>query len=426
MTESFLYYIWQHQMFADRLTTTDGQPVVCLRAGERNNDAGPDFIGARLRIGEVEWAGNVEIHVRTSDWRLHRHSQDPAYNNILLHVVYEHDCEIRMQNGRVPLTVELKPYLHPSIVENYDALMAPVPDMSVPCAKRLADVPQFVVSSMLERLVMERIEDKSDVARRLLDENHGGWEQTCYQLMAHYFGGKVNALPFELLAKVTDQRLIARWKDNPRRVEAILMGQAGLLEGYFEDEYPRLLQSDYDSLRRGAGIDHINVELWKFYRMRPSSFPTIRISQFARLVAGEPKLFTTLLDMSDVKEMERLFNQKADDYWTRHYQFDRVSQRPSVKRVGVSQARSLIINAWVPLLFLYGTLHGQQRYKDQAVKLLEGLPPEDNVIIRRWAEVGIHPSSAAESQALLQLYNNYCSVRRCLECRIGYTILKHS
>ena len=426
MTESFLYYLWQHQMFADGLTTTDGQPVVCLRAGERNNDAGPDFIGARLKIGDVEWAGNVEIHVHTSDWNAHRHSQDPAYNNILLHVVYEHDCEVRMQNGRVPLTVELKRFLHPSIVANYDALMAPAPGLPVPCAKQLLDVPPFIVNSMMERLVMERLESKSEFARRLLDENHGGWEQACYQLMAHYFGGKVNALPFELLAKATDQRLLARWKDNPTRVEAILMGQAGFLDGYFEDEYPRRLQSDYDSLRRGAEINPIDVSLWKFYRMRPSSFPTIRLSQFANLIAGTSNLFSALLDITDVKEMERLFNQLAADYWTNHYMFDRLSPKASAKRVGASQARSLIINAWVPLLFLYGQLHGQQEYKDRAVSLLEGLPAEDNVIIRRWVEVGIRPASAAESQALLQLYNNHCSMRRCLECRIGYSILKHT
>jgi hypothetical protein len=426
MTEAFLHYIWQHQMLADGLTTTDGQPVVCLRAGEKNSNAGPDFIGARIKIGDVEWAGDVEIHVRTSDWKAHRHSQDPAYNNILLHVVYDHDCEICMQNGKVPLTLELKPYLHPSIVANYDALMTPDVDSFVPCAKRLAAVAPYIVKSTLERLVMERLEAKSEMAHRMLDENRGGWEQACCQLLAHYYGGKVNALPFELLAKATDQRLLARWKDNSERVEAILMGQAGFLEGYFEDEYPRKLQSDYESIGCGAGMVPIDRSLWKFHRLRPSSFPTIRISQFARFLSENPCPFSSFLGIVDVSELESRLNQRASSYWDTHYRFDALSSRTSVKRVGMSQAQMLIVNAWVPMLFLYGCLCGQQKYKDQAVNLLEGLPPEDNVIIRRWRHVGIQPASAAESQALLQLYNNYCVNRQCLECRIGYSILKRS
>lgn len=426
MTEAFLHYIWQHQMLADGLTTTDGQPVVCLRAGEKNLNAGPDFVGARIRLGGMEWAGNVEIHVRTSDWKLHRHSQDPAYNNILLHVVYEHDCEVRMQNGKVPLTLELKPYLHPSIVANYDALMTPDDGSIVPCAKRLSEVKPFIVKSTLERLVMERLEAKSEMARRMLDENHGGWEQACYQLLAHYFGGKVNALPFELLAKATDQRLLARWKDNPQRVEAILMGQAGLLDGYFEDEYPRDLQIDYDSIGRAAGMVPIDRNLWKFHRLRPYSFPTIRISQFAHFISCNPSPFSSFLGIDDVSELECRLNQQASAYWNTHYRFDVMSSRTSVKRVGALQAQMLIVNAWIPMLFLYGHLHGQQQYKDKSVRLLEGLPPEDNAIIRRWRQVGIRPTSAAESQALLQLYNNYCIRRQCLECRIGYSILKRS
>ena len=425
MTEAFLHYIWQHQLLSDGLTTTDGQPVVCHRAGELNHDSGPDFIGAHLKIGDVEWVGNVEVHIHSSDWKAHRHSQDPAYNNLLLHVVYEHDCEVRQQNGKVPLTLELKPYLHPSLVANYDVLMAPDAGLGIPCAKQLPEVPQFVVSSSIERLVTERIETKSGTVRRLLEESRGDWEQTCYWLIARYFGGKVNALAFELLAKATDRRFLARWKDNPQRIEALLMGQAGLLEGFFEDDYPRRLQADYEAIRAGSQLQPIGGQLWKFYRMRPSSFPTIRISQFASLVSHSSNLFSTLLDTSDARQMEALFDQQASEYWNSHYQFDILSKTVRQKRVGRSQAQILIINAWVPLLFVYGSAHGQQHYKDQALNLLEQLPPEDNAIVRRWRQAGIEPQSAAASQALLQLENNYCQQRRCLECRIGYQILKH-
>ncbi|MBR4738598.1 MAG: DUF2851 family protein [Bacteroidales bacterium] len=425
MTESFLHYVWQHQMLDRGLTTTDGQPVVVLHAGEQNHDAGPDFFNARLRIGDMEWAGNVEIHIKTSDWNTHRHQHDAAYNNIVLHVVYEHDTEIRLQNGKVPPTLELKRWIHPSLMANYESLMAPVAANAIPCGDRVGEVPGFLLDSFLERLAVERIEAKSEVVRRLLAESHGGWEQTCYWLVARYFGGKVNALSFELLAKATDQRLLARWSDDRQRLEALLMGQAGLLEGYFEDSYPRALQADYEALRAGAGLTPMDDYLWKFYCLRPSSFPTIRISQLAGLLSQTKNLFATLLAMTDVKDLERFFRCQAASYWNTHYQFDQAVAKSSTKHIGRMQADTLIINAWVPLLFVYGVEHGQQRYKDQALELLSQLAAENNVVMRCWQMAGVTPANAAQSQALLQLTNNYCTHRRCLECRIGYQLLKH-
>ena len=425
MTEAFLQYVWQHQLLDAGLTTTDGQPVAVLRAGELNRDAGPDFFDARVRIGDVEWAGNVEIHIHSSDWNAHHHTSDAAYNNVILHVVYEHDCEVKLQDGRVPVTLEVGSYLHPSLIDSYDRLMSPKGDDGVPCCGEIDSVPPFMVKSFLDRLVVERIESKTETVRRLLEESRGGWEQTCYWLMARYFGGKVNALAFELLAKATDQRLLARWKDNPQRVEALLMGQAGLLEGYFEDDYPRMLQNDYEAIRAGASLSPVGGHLWRYYRLRPSSFPTIRISQFAQLVSESSNLFSTLLSMTDAQEMVKLFDQTASEYWSSHYKFDTVAARSSKKRVGKMLAQSLIINAWVPLLFLYGALHGKLEYKEQAVELLNQLPAEDNAVIRRWRSVGVEPDNAAESQALLQLDGGYCRGRRCLECSIGFQILKH-
>ncbi len=424
MTEAFLHYIWQHQMLGKGLTTTNGQPVVVHRPGELNLDAGPDFFNARISIGGVEWAGNIEIHLRSSDWKRHRHTSDKAYNSIILHVVYEHDSHIVTENGKEPATLELKSFVHPSLVANYDALMAPADPQAVPCGRRLPKVPPLVVHSSLDRLTVERIESKSEVVHRLLDESRGNWEQTCYWLMAHYFGGKVNALPFELVAKATDPRFLARWKDNPQRIEALLMGQAGFLEGYFEDEYPRLLQADYEALRTGASLSPIGNYLWRFFRIRPSAFPTIRLSQFANLLASTSNLFSTLLEITDVKTMESLFNCCAADYWDTHYQFDQPTTRKSTKRVGRMLTDSLIINAWIPLLFVYGEVCGQQPYKEQALNLLQQLPAEDNNIIRRFAPAGLVPENAAQSQALIQLYNNYCSCHRCLDCRIGHSIIR--
>lgn len=329
-----------------------------------------------------------------------------------------------MANGKIPPTLELKHYLHPSLVANYESLMAPTGQGMIPCGHRVGEVPQFLQSSFMERLAVERVEAKTEVVRRMLEESHGGWEQTCYWLVARYLGGRVNSLPFELLAKATDPRLLARWSDNRTRLEAIFMGQAGLLDGYFEDDYPRLLQADYEALRAGAGLTPIADYLWKFYCLRPSSFPTIRISQLADLMSQTKNLFSTLLEMTDVKDIEQFFSRSAAPYWDNHYQFDQAIAKSSVKHIGKMQADVLIINAWVPVLFLYGIEHGQQRYKDQALALLMQLPPENNAVVRRWQASGIHPVNAAESQALLQLSDKYCSNRRCLECRIGYQLLK--
>lgn len=425
MTEEFLQYVWQHQLFVAgrELTTTDGQPLTVHRAGELNRDAGPDFFNARITLDGVDWVGNIEVHIHTSDWKAHHHSQDKSYNNIVLHVVYEHDCRITLENGKEPPTLQLKDYIADGLESQCEHLLH-APE-AIPCTEQLSSLPSFLLNNYFDRLAVERIEAKADVVRRLLDESRGNWEQTCYWLMAHYFGGRVNALPFELLAKATDQRLLARWKDNPQRTEALLMGQAGLLEGYFEDDYPRQLQADFEAIRTGASLEPVGSYLWRFYRLRPSAFPTIRISQFAHLVSQSSNLFSTLLAMSDAKEIAALFNQQASAYWDDHYRFGLRSAKSSPKRVGKMQATLLVINAWVPLLFVYGAVHGQQEYKDRAVDLLTQLPAEDNRIIRQWAAAGIVPENAAQSQALLQLYNSYCHNRRCLSCRIGYHVLKN-
>ncbi len=426
MTEAFLHYLWQHQMLDKRLDTTDGQPVVVIRAGDLNRDAGPDFFNARISIGGVEWVGNVEVHLRSSDWNAHRHSADKVYNNVVLHVVYEHDAEVFMEDGKSPATLELRRFVHPAVAANYEMLMSPGIDDGIPCAKRLPSVPSLVLSSWLDRLVIERIESKLEVVHRLLDESRGGWEKTCYWLLARYFGGKVNALPFELLAKATDKGLLARWRDNPRRLEAILLGQAGLLDGSFLDDYPNELQADYEALRSGAALVPIDPSLWRLFRLRPSAFPAIRISQFAALVAAAPSLFSTLLTITDVRQIEHLFDCEAAPYWNNHYHLDKPSARSCVKRLGRQQADILIINAWVPLLFAYGMAIGQQFYKDQALSLLQQLDAEDNAVVRQWCAAGIKPDNAAQSQALLQLKNAYCSGRRCLDCRIGHNIIKQS
>lgn len=424
MTEVFLQYLWQHQLLEGALATTDGQTIVVERAGDLNRDAGPDFVNSRLVIGGVKWAGNVEVHVKASDWKLHGHTTDKAYGNVILHVVYEHDFDVVTENDSVLPTLELKPFVPEVFWRNYQALVSSANTNEIPCGGRLNGIPDFVFGAYLDRLVVERIERKTDTVRRLLSESNGNWEQCCYWMMAHYFGGKVNGFTFELLAKATDMRYLARWKDNPKRLEALLMGQAGLLDGLFNDDYPRELQADYEAIQKGTGLQPIAGYLWRSFRLRPSSFPAIRISQFARFVSQSSHIFATMQECKDVKQLEAMFDVEAADYWHDHYQFDQPS-KPSTRHLGRIQVGLIIINACIPLLFHYGVATGQQQYKDQALMLLAQLPPEDNRIIRTWAACGRHPLNALQSQAMLELSNEYCENRRCLACQIGYRLIKN-
>ena len=424
MTEAFLQYVWQHQLLEGELRTTDGLLLKVERPGVLNKDAGPDFFDARVRVGETLWVGNVEVHIKSSDWNAHKHSTNHAYDNVVLHVVYKNDTALTLQNCHDLPTLELCNNIPDLLWNNYEALVNPPAPTPIPCMEHLGEISPFYISSYLERLTLERLEQKCDTVRRLLEESHGNWEQCCYWMLAHYFGGKVNSFPFELLAKSTSQTLLARWRDNPTRTEALLMGQAGLLDGYFEDDYPRQLQADYEALRQGAGLTPIAGYLWKFFRMRPNGFPTIRISQFAQLICRSRNLFNRLLETTDVAELQKIFSVQASDYWNTHYQFD-IPSKPSPKTVGSLFVDLLIINAWVPLLFEYGNQHGSQQYKDQAVNLLQQLRPEANATIRLWASAGIKADNAARSQAPLQLYNEHCSNHDCLHCQIGYKIITH-
>jgi hypothetical protein len=424
MTENLLQYIWQHQLLEGSLHTADGQEVLVERPGLLNTDAGPDFFDARVRIGETLWVGNIEVHVLASDWNRHHHSNNRAYDNVVLHVVYDNDTPVTLQNCHTLPTIELKKYIPDLVLNNYEALVSPPTTVAIPCADRLAAVPKLYLDSTLDRLLLERLERKCDTVQRLLDESHGNWEQCCYWLLAHYFGGKTNSFPFELLAKSTDMNLLARWRDRPQRLEALLMGQAGLLQGYFADEYPRQLQADYEALRQGAGLTPVSAHLWKFFRLRPYAFPTIRISQFSQLVCRSASLFSRLLETTSADSLRQLFTLTASPYWDNHYRFDSPSPGKP-KRTGAQFTQSLIINAWVPLLFLYGSQHAQQSLKDRAVDLLQQLPPEDNRIVRLYRSAGIEPSHAAHTQALLQLHHGYCSPRNCLNCHIGYKIIQH-
>ena len=253
MTEAFLQYVWQHKLLEGQLVTTDGHPVVVERAGELNRDAGPDFFDARLVVNGLRWAGNVEVHIKSSDWNAHGHSRDKAYNNVVLHVVYIHDADIILESGKKVPTVAIADAIPEYVWDNYDSLMNPADNQAIPCASRLPEIPDFLFQLSQDRLMVERIERKSGDVQRILEESKGSWEQACYWLTAHYFGAKTNAFPFELLAKTTPMGVVAKIKDKPSRIEALYFGQAGLLETDFTDDYPKAMQQEYKYLCAAYG-----------------------------------------------------------------------------------------------------------------------------------------------------------------------------
>lgn len=423
MKEEFLHYLWRLRRFdLSHLQTTEGDIVEIHQVGVHNTHAGPDFTNARVRIGDTLWAGNVEMHLQASEWVKHQHQEDKAYDNVILHVVMEEDEIICRNNGeRIPC-LELKKHIAPKIETIYEKLV--FNEHWIPCQHHFTSVSEFTRNLWLDRLLVERLEQKTKAIEQRLEQSKNDWEQTFYEFLARNFGVKVNAIPFELVAKSTPVRtVIGKHKNNLPQIEALLFGQAGLLAAEFEDSYPLALQKEYRFLQKKYQLQAIRPELWKFMRMRPANFPTIRIAQFATLIYQSSAMFSKLLEVENIGQIEALFQVKLSDYWLTHYVFDKESKQRN-KTLGKSTIHLFIINTIVPFLFLYGKRNAKTEMQDKALRLLEELSPEKNSIISQWKDLGVKPDSAYQTQALLQLKNEYCNKKRCLECSIGNAILK--
>lgn len=421
MTEEFLHYIWKYRLMDHNLVSTSGDHLVVIQPGSQNADAGPDFFNARIRINNTVWAGNVEIHVCSSDWYKHNHQNDPAYDNIVLHVIYMDDKPIVRKNGeRIP-TLELKGHFKQSLYERYSYFMTN--RNWIPCEKLIQGVDRFVLNNWIDRLMIEKLENKAAEITSHFFNNKSDWEQTFYEFLARNFGFKINASPFQLLAKSLPLKVLAKHKDNKFQIEALLFGQAGLLKSTYTDDYPEKLKKEFVFLKKKYNLIPIDSHLWKFLRLRPSNFPSIRISQFADLIYKSSHLFSAILEKRDIKELIELFDVSVSDYWNSHYVFDKVSGKRK-KIIGIKTIHLLIINTVIPFLFVYGRYRNDQSMIDRALKLLDQLPGEQNAIISKWEELGLSVRSAFYTQALILLKNSYCKNKRCLHCGIGNEILK--
>ncbi len=422
LKEDFLHHVWLFKQFKIRgLMTTEGRPLEIQASGFHNKDAGPDFTNAKVKIGNTVWFGNVEIHVRSSDWMRHQHQNNPAYNNVILHVVFDADVPIYRENGKAIPCLELRRLIPSYVLHQYNRLVST--SEKIPCQAQLEEVKEVVRKTWLERLLIERLENKMLRLERLFLQNNKDWEETFYQLLTRNFGMRVNAVPFELLAKSLPLKLLRKYRAQPFQLDALIFGQAGLLEGNFTDEYPQNLQAEYTFLATKYQLQALKGEIWKYSRLRPPNFPTIRLSQFSDLMGKSEHLFREIVECESLHQLKKILHAQASIYWQEHVAFDKPTKKgPSL--LGVSTKYSFIINAVIPLLFLYGLRKGNSIYQDRALKWLEEIPPEQNTIIRHWKGLGFEAKSAAQTQALLQLKNEYCDKKRCVHCAIGSSILR--
>ncbi len=424
MKEEFLHYLWKYSLYdKDKLVDTDGNEIIVLHQGEYNRDSGPDFFNSRIKIAGTEWAGNVEIHTKSSHFDLHGHQADPTFNNVILHVVAENDKKVFNSKGEELLTVKIA--FDPTLYEKYIFLINN--HYVIACQDDISKLDSIFVRHWLSSLVIERLQNKSEFILKILSETGNDWEETFYRLLARYFGFRVNSEPFEMLARALPFRIIRKHTDNRFQIEALLFGTAGMLhEGLFKealaDDYYRNLIKEYRVLSAKYSLQPIQGWLWKFSRLRPSNFPTIRISQLAALLSVSGGLFSRVLEATDINQLKELFEVSASEYWFKHFVFGKKSREIS-KNAGSQATDIFLINAVIPVIFVYGQTRDNQDICERALAYLEDVDTEENIIIEEWNKSGIKAESAFYSQALIQLRNEYCKKRKCLECRIGSKLI---
>ena len=421
MDEKFLQFVWKFGLYdSRRLRTVDGTPVKVLSPGQANTDAGPDFFNARIQVGSTVWAGNVEVHKCSSEWFVHKHDKDSAYNNVILHVVKEFDKPTVNEKGQnVPALVL---YYPEHIEANYDELMKA--EGWIVCQNQFHKVDMLSLQIWFHSIMIERLQQKTGVILDRLKENNMDWNETFYQFLGKNFGFKINAVPFEMLVRVLPLKIIGKHTDSLHQLEALFFGAAGLLnEELVGDDYFISLKSEFSFLYNKYQLQVVQAHLWKFMRLRPVNFPTIRIAQFASLLHNSSFLFSQLIEMPNPDSLKELFRVKASSYWDSHYRFNRSSHEDE-KCLGDSSFVNIVINTFVPFLFVYGEFNSKPELKDRALDFLEKMPPESNSIVDNWKTLKVPIRSSFDTQALLQLKNEYCNKRKCLNCPVGSKLVK--
>ncbi|MBP6231276.1 MAG: DUF2851 family protein [Paludibacteraceae bacterium] len=423
MKEEFLHHIWKHRLFTSHtIFDKEGKNIEIIDVGYHNHDAGPDFVNAKIKIGDTLWAGNVEIHIKSSDWNAHKHAENTAYNSVILHVVTENNADVFTSDGRKIPQIQL---LFPkSLSEQWEKLATSTNKVS--CSEQIHSVPNMLKISWLESLVIERLETKANRIEDLLEQNKNNWEETFYITLARSFGFGINNDPFEWLAKSLPLAYLGKHKDNILQIEALLLGQSGLLQlSDATDAYTVQLKKEYAFLQQKFSLTPIDGILFKMLRLRPANFPHIRLAQFAQLIHQSSKLFSHIVENPDYMTVKKLFSVSTSSYWETHYTFGESSAKRT-KKLGEKAIDIILINTVVPILFAYAKRKNLEDLQEKAVHLLESCAAENNSIVRNWQEMGFQSDSAYNTQALIQLQRNYCDVKKCLYCRFGHKLLQLS
>ncbi|MBS1638624.1 MAG: DUF2851 family protein [Bacteroidetes bacterium] len=416
MTEKLLQFIWQFQYFnKTNLLTESGEVLQIIFPGQINTQQGPDFLQAKIKVNNILLAGNVELHCLSSDWEKHNHATDKNYSNIILHVVWENNFNLK----NTP-TLCLQPRVTKILLQQYENLMNN--QLKIPCYNLLPVLNEFEWLSWKERLAIERMEIKAQQILQLFVKNNNNWEETFWQLLAYNFGLKVNAEIFMQMANCISINILAKHKNQIYQLEALLLGTVNLLNDDFVEDYPKLLQKEYKFLQKKYQLAN-TYQTPFFLRMRPANFPTIRLAQLAKFIQQSKHLFSVVKETENLKEIKTLLNIEANDYWNNHYVFDKPTKFKH-KQLGNAMSDAIIINTFIPVLFAYGLYTQDEKYKQKALQWLMQLPAECNSITNVFESKNIKNKSALDSQAFIHLKNNYCNKKLCLQCAVGNKLMK--
>lgn len=422
MKEDFIHYVWNYKKFDfSNLKTTQGENLIIVNSGQYLQKAGPDFFNAQIILENQKWAGNVEIHLKSSDWYLHHHEKDDNYNNVILHVVWDHDTPIfRKDNSEIPV-LEIKNYVSRDELNNYLSLTTQ--KSWIFCENQIAKADEFMFSNWQERLFYERLERKIQPINQLLEETENDWESLLFCMLAKNFGLNTNGDSFLKMAKSITFSLIRKEALEVMYLEALLFGQADMIPVDVEDNYPKELKSWYDYIALKYKLSKPAIEPIQFFKHRPDNFPTIRLSQLAMLYHLHRNLFSKIIEANSIEDIYKIFNLSVSSYWKTHYNFDKASSKKE-KSLSKSFIDLVIINTIIPIRFAYANAHGKE-ISETLTDLLSNIPSEKNSIIEKFTTFGIKSKNAFQSQSLLELKNEYCNHKKCLQCAVGLELLKN-
>lgn len=428
ISEKLLHYVWKNNIYSTfNFQSTKGNSLKIIHPGYPHQDAGPDFKQAIIKIDDIIWAGDVEIHLNSSDWYKHNHQLDEKYRSVILHVVYSFDQEVFINNVEPITTFELKHYISKHLLENYSEIIHS--NFKLPCyqfvqnaTKESVEYSKLLFSSLYTRMIAERIEERQQNIFQIVNQCHGDWNEAIFRLVATNFGFKTNNPAFEMLSKSIPFKYLKIHSKNHIQVYALLFGQAGMLDEQLEDDYYKILQNEYFYLKRLYKLVPIHPKNWNLLRLRPQNFPCIRIAQLCEVIHHYPELFYRIENHTEKAQFEKIFVLETDPYWQNHFHFGKMSKVHSTI-IGKSTFDLLMINSILPALYAYGVFCGKDELQERAIDLLSQIEPEQNAILSSYHEIGFPINNAFESQAILQLSKKYCKKKECLECLIGQKML---